>query len=250
MKSPYFIFLFVLLSCKSNVQKKSSASIKIDNSFRTSLDTVRIEYQYDTLIYSKEEFNEIADNFPELHEDIPMHPDIEYYKSGIFKDIVDKDGNQKHISFRSESGQDEFYMLYAYFLKKRNTYATAEKARNSLIEIFTTLNNIFGLLNNGGTYYGHQYKRIKGYAEYWAYWFGKENKESKTNDISKQKELFISSLKQEISAIIKKDNDFRGEKEKEQKARKLFAEADKLGSLLSNYFLLRRAQEFRYSYYQ
>jgi hypothetical protein len=82
------------------------------------------------LICSKEEFNEIADNSPELHEDISMHPDIEYFKSGIFKDIVDK--------------------------------------------------------------------------------------ESKTNDISKQKKLFISSLKQEISVIIIDDTDFPDEKEKVQ----------------------------------
>ena len=36
----------------------------------------------------------------------------------IVKDITDSDGNNKHITFGSEAGKDEYYVLYAYFLQK------------------------------------------------------------------------------------------------------------------------------------
>ena len=51
------------------------------------------------LVYSKQDFNEIVDNFPTLHQEIPDKPDSSYSKSGIHKTIIDANGNEKKISF-------------------------------------------------------------------------------------------------------------------------------------------------------
>ena len=255
------ISLLLLFSCRYNHKNENTAStnvesvsmvqpIKIDTSFRTSLDTVRIEYEYDTLIYSKEEFNEIADNFPELHENIPLQPDIEYFKSGIFKDMIDSEGNKQHLSFGSEAGQDEFYILYAYFLKRKNNYRGANETRNKLINAAHIVRNIFLSIHGFGTYFTHQYRRIYGYAEYWVYYYEKPDGNEKEPDIAGQKKSFLLSLKKEIKDIIEDDNDISGRKAKDEKIAELFPEVDKLDALITDLYILRCLQEYRYSYYQ
>jgi hypothetical protein len=225
-----------------------------DTSFRTSLDTVKIEYEYDTLTYTKEQFNEIADNFPGLHEEYSRNPDLVYY-SGSVKDITDISGKQKHLTFGSEIGQDRFYMLYAYFLKQKNKSKDDDEMRNKFIDAAHRINDIFGLLNYGGTFYGHQHKRIYGYAEYWVDGY-KDWEKSWSNDfrnvsLTKQKELFFLSLRQQITDMVTNDIYLLHKNDaKRKKIKSIFEQVEKLNSLISNYFMLLRIQEFRYSYYQ
>lgn len=74
-----------------------TALLKDNRLFYAKQDTVTIisESGYDTLHYSKKDFDNVVDYFPELHEDIPSHPDIAYAKSGVFKDIIDENGGKK-----------------------------------------------------------------------------------------------------------------------------------------------------------
>ncbi|HSZ86962.1 MAG TPA: hypothetical protein VK787_13095 [Puia sp.] len=106
---------------------------------------------------------------------------------------------KKHLSFGSEIGQDEYYILYAYFLKKKNNKNNFEVRRNTLIKIYNDINEIFGMLSYGGTYFGHQGRRIIGYAEYSIYLYSQNEEDYKKKyDISKQKKFYINSLKQFI----------------------------------------------------
>ncbi len=81
---------------------------KLDRAkYHTDKDTVCIiSYSKDTLKYSKEEFNDIVDNFPELTSLNTQNPDTAY-ASKIWVELIDNSGEKKHLTFSSEAGQDE-----------------------------------------------------------------------------------------------------------------------------------------------
>jgi len=165
----------------------------------------------DSARFGREAFNEIVKYFPVLYSGLPQPPDVSYYQSGIFKEITDTDGNKKTISFSSEAGQDEYFTLYAYFLKRKNRQQDANARRSALIKIYTALNSIFGTLSYGGTYFGHMYARIPAYAEYSLYTY--ENaKDHYTRDypVAEQKTIFLNSLRQYITDEVKVDNNILG----------------------------------------
>ncbi|CAD0007029.1 hypothetical protein FLACHUCJ7_03104 [Flavobacterium chungangense] len=112
------------------------------------------------------------------------------------------------------------------------------------------INSLFGHFQYGGTYFGHQKMRILGYAEYSIYLLPKENNEiEKTYDITKQKELYIKSLRQLIKDESEIDFETLGQ-EKIERNKKLNEIVDKLNTLISDNFYLRRAQDFHYGHYE
>jgi len=234
------------------VQSKEESKIelpasKIDRAkYHTDKDTVYIySPTRDTLKYSKEDFNDIVDNFPELSSENTTSPDKH---TKVWVDLVDSLGNIKHISFSSEAGQDEYYVLYAYFLKQKNGIAKYSVRRNKLREIYNTLNSLFGALNYGGTYFGHQYSRIEGYAEFSVYWFRHyEDYFDRRYDISKQKEFYISGLRQLIIDEVNIDNNLIGQNEKVKNVRQqdLFKLVENLNKEITDNFYLRMAQSFQ-----
>lgn len=249
------------LACK-NEPRKSSVSLTDtvtnnghppDNRSRNYITTDSIVLSsphFDTLVYSKKDFNEIIDRFPALYPSIPVHPDISYAKSGYYKEFTVPDSSTIHLSFGSEAGQDNYYILYAYFLKKQNQETEAETRREKLIAIYQDLNSIFGYLQHGGTYFGHQYNRINGYAEYGVYQY-KQYKDLYTAlpDIAKQKSLYIESLKQVVSDHILTDSEIPDKRSKETNKAALFRYIEHLVKLITDNFYLKKAQEFQYSYY-
>jgi hypothetical protein len=218
--------------------------------FYTQEDSVIIAAEeYDTLVYSKEKFNDIVDFFPELYDEYIGDPDYTYWHNKTYKDFINSDGEEKHIGFSSEVGRDTYYELYAYFLKQRTTDPKFEKRRKNLITIYRNINEIFGHLQSGGTYFGHQYRRILGYAEYSIYRYSQRNDDFiKNYDISKQKELYINSLKQIIKDEISDDNEIPS-KYKKKSETELFKIVGKLDVLITDYFYLREARSFQYGYY-
>lgn len=218
--------------------------------YHTDQDTVYISSQAkDTSKYSKEEFNDIVDNFPELTSSNTTHPDTAYY-SNIWVDLVDSSGNKRHLTFGSEAGQDEYYILYAYFLKQKNGIAKYSVRRKKLFEIYNTLNELFGILNYGGTYFGHQYSRIEGYAEFSIYWFRHyEDYFDRPYDITKQKQFYIAGLKQLIKDEVNIDPYINGEIEKIKRRNDLSKLVDDLNSEITDNFYLRMAQSFQSDYY-
>ena len=237
-----------LLSCnnqpkqvdKTAIDNPDIKTIKIENSqYYTQQNTIIIATEIgDTLRFSKSDFNKIVDEHPELFQEFPEHPDKLYYR---FVNSVD---------FGSEQGQDVYYTLYAYFLKQRNGIEKFAQQRKNLIEIYSKINSLFGDFQYGGTYFGHQQMRILGYAEYSIHLFPKvKNKFEKTYDITKQKELYIMSLRQLIQDESKIDFEtFR--QEKIRRTKKLNEIVDEIDNLITNNFYLRRTQEFHYSNYE
>lgn len=241
----------ILLSCTNRKKLKEGkqsveAAVQVQNSnkpdyskYHTTQDTISIITEIgDTLQYSKADFNSIVDKHPEFFQDFPENPDLAYYN-----------GNNKE-EFGSEIGQDAYYELYAYFLKQRNGVEKYAEERKRLIDIYSKINSLFGYFEYGGTYFGHQTRRIIGYAEFSIYLIPK-NKVfiEKTYDISKQKELYIKSLRQLIDDESKIDFNTLG-KDKIKRNKELNTIVDELNGLIIDNFYLRRAQEFQYGHYQ
>ncbi|MGN6533860.1 MAG: hypothetical protein ACTHK0_19115 [Ginsengibacter sp.] len=224
----------------------NSKAIKIDNSkYYTKQDTITIIATEigDTLKYSKGKFNHIIDNHPEFFEAFkqygyPPDPDQAYHC------------NSDEEEFGSEVGQDTYYELYAYFLKQKNGIQKYAQQRKKLIDIYSNINSLFGHFQYGGTYFGHQSRRILGYAEYSIYLLPKKKEEiEKTYDVSKQKELYIKSLRQLIDDESKIDFNTLGH-DKIERNNELNKIVDDLNRLITDNFYLRRAQEFQYEHYE
>jgi hypothetical protein len=268
MKTLIYISTFLFLGCSqrqtndkntsnSDTSKKlTEAKIELPQNkfdrarYHTDKDTVYIFSQSkDTLKFSKEEFNDIVDNFPELTSLNTQNPDTAY-NSKILVDLIDSSGKRKHISFGSEAGQDNYYIVYAYFLKQKNGIAKYSLRRKKLFEIYNTLNSLFGNLNYGGTYFGHQYSRIEGYAEFSIYWYRHyEDYFDRPYDITKQKTFYIGGLKQLILDEEQIDNNTIGRKEKAERRKELFDKIKILDKQITDNFYLRMAQSFQSDYY-
>lgn len=256
MKNILYILILTTLSCNNQSSQAEKTTIadttkqlitisKTDNSkYYTTKDTVLIANEIgETLEFSKQEFNNLIDNHPEFfnaYEEYgyPQDPDQAYHC------------NTSNNEFSSEVGQDNYYILYAYFLKQKNGVKEYAKQREKLIDIYSNINSLFGYFQYGGTFFGHQSRRIIGYAEYSIYLLPKSKEDfEKTYDITGQKTLYIKSLRQLIDDESKIDNQTFG-KEKIQRTKELNKIVDELDKLITDNFYLRRAQEFHYEHYE
>ena len=205
----------------------------------TKLDTVFIKNERGELFYEKAVYNQIIDQHPEFFQEYPDNPELSYYLNYDFE------------HFGSEVGQDNYYILYAYFLKKKNGEKELEKERKKLIEIYTNINSIFQQLQYGGTYFGHQYSRILGFAEFSLYLMPKEKNEfQKTYPITKQKELYITSLRQLVKDEMSIDFVTTNKADKQERLQKLNETINTIEKLITTIFYLKRAQEFQYQSYE
>jgi hypothetical protein len=251
MKTLFYISILAVLSCSSPT-KQSDTKSPADSPSRvmgtkqinktayyTTKDTLLITTETgDTLKYSKKEFNYFVDTHPELYTDNVQDPDPTYYR----------DANKKN--FNSEVGQDEYYILYAYFLKQKNGVDKYTEQRKKLIDIFSDINSLYQRFQHGGTYFGHQASRVLGYAEFSVYLYKRyEDQLSKTYDITKQKALYIQSLRQLASDEVQNDNETL-EQENTGRKKELNAIVDNINQAITDNFYLRRAQEFQYEHYQ
>ncbi|MFP5043032.1 hypothetical protein [Parasediminibacterium sp. JCM 36343] len=251
MKTLLYITMFIFSSCNNQQSQSDKNQIidttakiektnKIDNSkYYTDKDTIIIATELgDTLEYAKAGFNSIVDKHPEFFQSYPENPDQAYYNS-----------NEKE-EFGSEVGQDSYYEVYAYFLKQKNGIEKYAQQRKKLIDIYSNINSLFGHFEYGGTYFGHQSRRILGYAEYSIYLLPKKKEDiEKTYDISKQKELYIKSLRQLIDDESKIDFNTMGN-DKIERTKELNKLVDELDRLITDTFYLRRVQEFHYGHYE
>lgn len=262
MKQTIYILTITigLLSCNSQpkqVDKKVIADTKAESKkfgnskYYTQHDFILITTEIgDTLKYSKDKFNQIVDNFSTLFKYTVQDPDLTYFSNDLWKHILDENGNYVHLSFGSEVGKDNYFILYAYFLKQKNGVKEFAQQRQKLIEIYSNINTLFGHFEYGGTYFGHQSKRILGYAEYSIYILPKcKDDASKTYEITKQKELYIKSLRQLIDDENKIDFNTLGQ-EKIERSKRLNKIVGDLDKLITDNFYLRRAQEFQYRHYE
>jgi len=238
-----------------DTSKRISTSDTIDKSkFYIKKDSIIITtINQDTLRFSRKDFNEIVNNFPALYSKFVEDPDVTFESNPQFKDIIDHNGDKNHISFSSENGQDEYYILYGYFLRKQFNLDKYNIERQKLTKIYTDINELYDLLNSGGTYFGHQYSRIAGYVEY-AIWFNSIDQSSfgRNYNIKKQKDLYIESLRQFVKDELS-ENNFNPAVISPENKMSLQKDLDKLidhiSTLVSNYFYLKNAQSFQYAHY-
>jgi hypothetical protein len=256
-----FIVVFIFSSC--NNQTRTNPSKQFDTTVISNLlsveksefyarsDSVIISSKhFDTLKYSKEEFNQIIDNFPSLYLSIPVNPDLSYAQSGYFKDVIEADGRTKHLSFGSEQGQDTYYILYAYFLRQKQNEKSLDSVRENLIQIYQAINDVFGYINYGGTFFVHQFYRINGYAEYGVYEYRSlSNDGRRLTDISKLKQFYLKSLGEIIHQKIALDKEVPRQEAKTEREHEVSKNVEVLEKLITNSFYLQKAQQFHYSYY-
>jgi hypothetical protein len=269
MKVVFPLIALLFIGCKNkttqkdNLYAKDTAAINFTKNvfqhyhkeerkkYHAIKDTVFIYSENkDTLVFSRNDFNDIVDYFPELYDDSTISADATFAKSPVAVDLVDSSGNTTHLSFSSEAGQDEYFILYSYFLKNKNGIAKYSFRRKKLVKIYNDLNNLYGNFSYGGTYFGHQFARINGYAEFSVYWFSHyESFFARSYDITKQKGFYIQGLKQLIRDEVAIDNNANSKKEKAERIKKLFTIVDDLDKLITDNFYLKMAQSFQNEHY-
>ncbi|MEJ8818219.1 hypothetical protein [Lacibacter sp. H407] len=260
MKIITFILSLPFFGCNSQTNNpskqfdtivvKNQASIDKSQIYAKGDSVIISSKHFDTIKYSKEHFNQIVDNFPSLYSSIPVNPDISYAQSGYFKDIVEDNGRKKHLTFGSEQGQDTYYILYSYFLRQKQNEKSLDTVRENLITIYQTINDIFGYLQYGGTFFVHQFNRINGYAEYGVYEYKSfSDIDNKLVDIRKLKKNYLNSLKEIIHREIEADNEIPQRINKKERENELLKHVATLDKLIDNNFYLKKAQQFQYSYY-
>jgi hypothetical protein len=164
------LYLIIIITIGCNNQFKKATIIKSSNTL-FAYDTAKVMisgYGSDSLFYTKGDLKKVLKYHPELVDDnFPLQPDASYslckYHTNITGTV------DAWLYFSSEQGQDAYYGLYAYFLALKNSGDKYKEQRSTLIKIFRDINDIMGNINGGGTYFGHQYTRILGYAEYAIY---------------------------------------------------------------------------------
>jgi hypothetical protein len=247
---PGIPLIVILSACNHNsaqTDQKSAADIKSDLSntrpdhskYHVANDvTIVVNELPDTLRYTKADFNNLVDTHPEFFSDIQENPDLTYQCMA------------EYGRFGSEAGRDEYYILYAYFLKQKNEGEKYAACRSRMIDIYSNINSLYAAVQYGGTYFGHQFSRIIGYAEYAVSLykdFGQHPE--KKYDISKQKGLYIKSLRQLVADEISIGPEST-EQEKIDRSKELNALVDKIDKDITDIFYLRRAQEFQYRHYE
>jgi hypothetical protein len=252
-KNLLYLIIFIIIGCNNQPKRtpKTITIVKHQKDILFADDTAKVMiggYGSDSLFYTKGDLKKVLKYHSELTgDDFPLQPDISYAlrtrRSNSDTNVADT-----WLYFGSEQGQDAYYGLYAHFLAIKNGRDKYRKQRNTLVKIYRDINYIMGSFAGGGTYFGHQYTRILGYAEYAIYQNNGTDCFIKTYDISKQKSLYINSLKQFINDELSTNFDI-SEKDKPALKKSLLKTVIDIDGLITNYFYLDKAKEFQYSNY-
>ncbi|TFF33589.1 hypothetical protein [Mucilaginibacter psychrotolerans] len=252
---PLLLLACVLFACTNTPVKTSAPTAqpkKVTTDVIAATDSDSIDISTDISekkFIKKAKIKRILKYYPEIDQEVPEPPDETYASRGKNTPEIQPEDDHK-IIFGCEACQDEYFELYAYFLYKRdggNQYSTQRK---TLIKLYRDINHIMMTLTGGGTYFGHQYKRILGYAEYSVYLYlkNKDDYYHKIYSIVNQKQLYIKSLKQYINDEI--SNDLSSTPNEQIALRKeLFKTVTEIDGLLTEYFYLDAVREFQYSHY-
>lgn len=223
--------LLGLAACHAN---NSAPASERDSVPKTKDNSPKILIDSETnLVYTHNELQGILNRNQSFTDEYPPNPDDAYAKMQCH-------ATQEDAGFNSEAGQDEYYLVYSYVLKRRDT--TYNPRRERLLKLYRAVNEIYGDLQHGGTYFGHQYNRIPAYVEY-------DLIRIKAGDSSlnytNTKLAYLNMLKAEIKTKLSADVDMDPET-----AKVLPKKADELGLLMKDYTDLRLVRKFQYSNYK
>ncbi len=243
----------LLCSCgdmSSNDKKKPIDSLKntVYQSTKMPRDTTKIKVNFDKEepnFYSKSDLANILEFYPELNQESYDSPDISWNNRGLCGDSTDH-------WFSGEAGQDQYYVLYGYYHRQRNGEQNLQNERKKITILYQKINEIFGKLSHGGTGFGHLYQRIEGYVEHDLDLLIYERKSSreKKYDITKQKKIFIQSLRQIVADETHSDIDITDDLEKTSQINELNKVIDKIDEEITEYFYLKKTQLFCYEHYR
>jgi len=154
--------------------------------------------------------------------------------------------NDIQIYFSSEVGEDDFYMLYAYFLQQVNGVEKYSKDRYALFSAFRKMNRLKSYYQYGGTYFGHIHDRIYGYAEFSITTI--EKALSSNTNINKEKNTFLSDLKKVYIQNLKEDGNTLL-KDKPKREKEMVKMIDDMGTYITNAYQLKVVKQFYADHY-
>ncbi|WP_338841437.1 hypothetical protein [Flavobacterium ginsenosidimutans] len=190
---------------------------------------------------SKNELNKIEALFPALTDKSVPSPLAAYTVSYLPKKYINQDGVVKQLDFKEPLGQDEFYLLYAYYLKQKNGDSKYKVQRDKLVDLYNAINEIYVSWSQSLLYYDHQGFRIYACAEYSIFLLD-QYKEDFDSDFIEQKKLYLKSLKQYAQDQFKGSKIYDGNRIKENIAI--------LEKLITNYYYLEQVRTFEIEYYR
>jgi hypothetical protein len=190
---------------------------------------------------SKNELNKIEALFPALTDKSVPSPLAAYTVSYLPKKYINQDGIVKQLDFKEPFGQDEFYLLYAYYLKQKNGDSKYKVERDKLVDLYDAINEIYVTWSQSLLYYDHQGFRIYACAEYSIFLLD-QYKEDFDSDFKKQKNLYIKSLRQYSQDQFKGSAIYDANRIKENIAI--------LEKLIINYYYLEQVRTFEMEYYR
>ncbi len=191
----------------------------------------------DSLVYSREDFDNILSKHSEFIFEKTFDPTLSYHL-------------QHDVEFNSEAGQDNYCMLYSYFLMQMNGVQKYATQRKKFFQLFSKINELFALIEQGGTYFGHQHKRLLAEVEYAIYLMPKDKSEfRKTYAINKQRQLYIQGLRQLVADETVNNKGIEPQRKLSQ-IKCLNKVIDDINQLITDNFSLKRAQYFQSNYYE
>ncbi|WP_367331778.1 hypothetical protein [Sphingobacterium multivorum] len=228
----FCIVILLLLGYKNETLAKATAISRSTDSL------IVLHFQTnDSLVYSREDFDNILSNHPEFLFEETFDPTLSYHL-------------QHDMEFNSEAGQDNYCMLYSYFLMQVNGEEKYASHRKRLFQLFSKINELFALIEQGGSYFGHQHNRLLAEVEYSIYLMPKDKSElQKPYAINKQKQLYIQSLRQLVADETANNGGIEPQWKLNQ-IKRLNAVIEDINQLITDNFSLRRAQYFQSNYYE
>lgn len=250
----YILAVLFLFSCKEKKGSSNGHKTIVEKSVRkTEIDSVSDKKEI--VILSEDDY-EVSYPVSDLkalkkffllksNKNEFLSPDLVYENFIKYKP---KENEVDYSSdFASEAGQDDFFILYSYFLKEINGKDKFASLRDTISLLYNTINSLNSQLNYGGTMYGHKTSRIYGYTEYSIYKFRKNK--NQYNDFKNKKTAFIKNLKKFILNEEKNNDITTGEENIEMRKYELMKIVSKIESLITNKFLLNEAKNFQEMYY-
>jgi hypothetical protein len=200
------LLLTVLIYAQAYSQSRQIP--KVDHGLYTKEKKLRIYTEIgEKMELSKEKYNLIIDKFPELYQFPPLSPETTYRNSPLFNDSSYWNDDRLRF-YNSEQGQDVYFILYAWFLKKKNGQQKFVKERKTLSDIFYHINYIKCFFSKGGTYYIHLYRTMMAEIEYRIFQISRSDSSFlESTDFQAEKDTLIKSLKKKLFNSTDKDID-------------------------------------------
>lgn len=264
--------LFALISCNNNkVEEKTIDKTSKDNEIKDTLKDIIPSVQAESSfeIYSDETSNEVKDKKPFIKSvksyelDGPFGKIEEYYKKELkyypelrLRTVIDPDllynnrgryskFKDKELIFDSESGNDNYLIIYSAFLEIINGKEKYSELRILANQVDFVSSELDQILNGGGSGSGHHLARASAYFEYDIY---KKIKKSDTLNLDladsnnrafiKLKKIYIKKYKEQCLNYVKDDTD----RDIPKLNRKIRKNISKLNEAIKSKFLLKYAK--------